>query len=392
MEKSYERRKNGIGTGNMSIDEGLTSIIYGSAVNVLLFYSIRSVTYLSFLALVMILFFFLDWSTRIRVPLNFPLTDRTNRNFSSIQFMKTSTEIVGIFFLLISCVLFLSKNDSSFTVSSQNFLRLSFAGYLFMSFLWNMVSLLIMKDITWRELILSGIKGDVYDLKGAKIYTKRFLNNFTTFVLKIKEENDGPVLQKIPIALKFIHRIGKESIGRSIAQFLAHHIAWVNLIVAIYIVLTFFLKDLSFPFQIILINTHLQRFLLLLSIFIVPNIFMFIFLLHNTKRWDDVAHKKSHQLVGTPKQKPVSEENSNSDEIIETITPDEVKRPDRCRFWRVLGGLSSIIFLLFFYSNLSIDLLIYVMFFEQIFVTLTILSSTPKTPPSEEPESSSITV
>lgn len=185
-------------------------------------------------------------------------------------------------------------------------------------------------------MLCGGLFGNVFDLEGADKYTKHFKKLFTHQEDKLK--NAQTKRDRLVQFWSYHAAIFKESCGRTIAQLLAHHIAWVNFIIFLYI---FTFADAERPYQLIYFNGIFWHILVTLSLFILPTLFFFTYLVY--KNYKDC---------------------------------DE----ERGKLFKFLGGLTSLLLLLLFYSIFNIDNLIYVMFIEQVVVSVVIQFSSPKAP------------
>lgn len=250
-----------------TIGDAITSLMYASSINVILSKSVEKITSSSFYAILMILFIFIDWLSRIGVPNTFPQSDQDRRELFWIQLIKAAFEIMGVFLLVSICMLFFSQKggvDNDCLAAHR-----IFGLFLITTFLWNAIILYVMVDLRWVDLIKGGLNGGVFDLKGINTYTNHFKDkvSLSKEVATRQTQTDG---ESVMNNLCHIFNVVIECFGRSIAQSLANHIAWVPLVVG-----GLLFSELFNNFVIENIGI-LCRALLILGVFFIPTLFYFI--------------------------------------------------------------------------------------------------------------------
>ena len=213
----------------LTMGDAVTSLMYASAVNIVLARAVETVNESSFIAILMILFIFLDWLTRIGVPLTFPQEDQEKRKNLAIQLLKSTFEIIGVFLLVVFFVSYLNiieAPNSPLRVAPYY----TFGLFLVISFAWNLTILYIMQGLSWRELAIFSVKGKVFDHPSVNEYTGTFKKSVT-----MSEENTMREIttssENAKAIISYIRSVMVESIGRSVAQLLAYHVAWIPIVV-----------------------------------------------------------------------------------------------------------------------------------------------------------------
>lgn len=187
--------------------DAFTTLVYGSAINLLLavdtgveLADIKPKGTSSLLTLAMIIFLSSDWVSRILLPHKLP-KDESSQKLPPTIVIKTMCEVSGLFFLTASFVYILQNgkvNDGlSFLVVSvlnmfhnavgsqpSSITKLSpvvgsldgFALFLLVTFLWNLILLKIMSNLSWRSSLLMSFKGDTLESNNVRTYSHKLLS------------------------------------------------------------------------------------------------------------------------------------------------------------------------------------------------------------------------
>lgn len=320
------------------IGDGVTTLVYASAVNVIMARSVDIVSLNIFISIGIIIFIFIDWLSRIVVPRLLSLhnpKDQIKWKKPYYVLLKALPEIVGMYFLVAASIHILN----TLSVGHINS-RTAFAIYLFMTFIWNLMILFMMKMISWKQLMLGAINGSVFDLEGADVYTGHFKD---TIIAAEKEiQKSGTTKDMMKNFNKFRKRLILKGGGRTIGQLLACHIAFANIIVSIALG---FGSKLFFQSQLYeewFGNIWLVRIAILFLILLVPTMLFYLY---------DNNLKK----------------NDNEETSISKIL-------------RVMAGTLVIVLLILFYTTFDADAndVIFVMLIQQAIFSFIILFSVQK--------------
>lgn len=181
------------------------------------------------LVLLFILFLFSDWIGRVRLPRLLPPDDQIG---VIKQLAKTVLELSGLFCLVLACLATIEKSDSAwsdnFWLAHLNANR-SFAVFLFLTFIWNLLMLWVMKQVSWLDLARLGMSGTAADSEKAKIYAQRFLQYREKGGTWVPKDRVWSYLIRTPF------KMFTEAGVRTIAQIVAFHIAWASLFACVII-------------------------------------------------------------------------------------------------------------------------------------------------------------
>jgi len=333
---------------NLTIGDGVTSLVYASAINVIL---ARTVSFNSFtnyiISIGLIMFIFIDWLSRIGIPMSFPEEDQQKRKINIIQLLKGLIEVIVILLLMKTICFILFSDLVPGEVINKN---IAFAGFLLMSFFWNIIVLYIMQKLSVKELIESVFNGNVFDLEGADEYTgkfkKRIFDASNEFNGISKPKNGYKTVSKTNKAIRY------ECIGRTIGQLLACHIIWVNLFIAITLIFNMDMHFIWQFFQNMIGNIIFFRGIILLFLLLIPTILFY-------------GYRKALLL---------NEDNENS----------------KISFKRKMAGTSIIILLILFYTTFNITDIIYLMIIQQtifgVFLQYATSGKSEDTEPDTKPD------
>ena len=237
--------------------DAVTSLMYASAINVILTRSVGIADSYHYWGIGITLFIFIDWLGRIGIPFSFPLLeDQAKRRRPWVMLSKATLEIVGVYFLVAAAIkLFF---DTSYLGGLENIVnpRTAFAAFLGISFGWNILMLYVMTNLRFIELTVASIAGCVFDLPGADTYTKGFKDRFST---------------SASLWTCFL-----EGLGRTSAQLVGHHITWVNPLASITLFVginSFFLSQYSGGW---LGSLWMFRIVILFFLMFLPTLLYFI--------------------------------------------------------------------------------------------------------------------
>jgi hypothetical protein len=240
--------ENGESLRNFS--DAFVTFLYAASVHLIIAHFVKpsSVTTLRSLAvLLLILFIFSDWLSRMRLPRLLPAGDTFS--FGS-QLLKTTLEVSGLFFLVLA---WLAIVEGFTPEPAQPTMPLrpgmwsepltparAFALFLIATFFWNLLMLLVMKKLRWRDLALMGIDGSALQSDKVKPYAKRFWQ----FWEELEKTTRAASEQGSHNALRNFMRAQPvlffEAFVRAGAQIVVNHIAWTNIWAGCLILLPWF--------------------------------------------------------------------------------------------------------------------------------------------------------
>jgi hypothetical protein len=216
-----------------TLSDYVTSVMYASAINVIMAKSLGLEPVHFLLSLFIITFLTVDWLSRVTLPFTFPSADQENRRTLGTQLMKGLAEILCVYLVVVGGLSLMRPAD--FPPGTFGWwYTLPF--FFLASFAWNLVALRIMPTLSWRRLFLACLSGTVFDLPEASEYTKRFKDDIerATYLL----QNQGSTSDKILANEKFHRTLRISAVSRVIAQSVASHITWANLFVGILLLLS----------------------------------------------------------------------------------------------------------------------------------------------------------
>ncbi len=243
------------------IPEAVTSLVYASAVNVILGRSVGIADSYHYFGIGIIIFLFVDWISRIWIPFGFkPTEDQHRRRLPWVIVTKAFFEIVIIYFLVAATIkLFIGSESVGAQLNSMH----AFAIFFGLSFCWNLLMLYVMTELKFSKLFISAMVGCVYELKAVEIYTAGFKNRTES----VKREGKFNL---------FHWKRFLEGIGRTSAQLAGHHITWVNPLASITLLLgidSFYLSQYSGGW---LGNLWMFRIFILFLLMLLPSLFYFV--------------------------------------------------------------------------------------------------------------------
>jgi hypothetical protein len=197
-------------------------------------------TQMSLVVLLVIILIFSDWLSRVRLPWQLPPSDVMG---IGNQLAKTILEVGGLYFLVLACLSAIGAHSPDLNINTSGHpdpeseagfwaTALSpekpFAFFLFLTFIWNLFILRVMRQLRWQDLARVGLNGKALDLENAEVYAKRFW--------QLRERLEKSVADKMGVgAEKTLNnlRIASgpallEGSVRAGAQIVAIHIAWAS--------------------------------------------------------------------------------------------------------------------------------------------------------------------
>lgn len=218
-----------------TIGDAVTSLIYASAVNVILSRSVGIADSYHYWGIGIILFIFVDWLSRVGIPMTFSESaDQERRRWTWIMLSKAGLEISLMYFFVAAAIMLCFDVSKLCLPAGTVKARTAFAAFLGISFCWNGLMFKVMTRLTFLEVLGASIAGCVFDLEGSDIYTRTFKDR----VNSARNEK-----QKRPDNFHWV--LFREGFGRTAAQLVGHHITWVNAIASVIL----FLGISPFPFS-----------------------------------------------------------------------------------------------------------------------------------------------
>jgi hypothetical protein len=236
------------------------SFLYGAAVHLIMHHLFEQnvvSSYAAGMSLALILFIFSDWASRTRLPRLLPKSE----SFTILAlFQKAFLEISCIFFLVSSFLSLLRAHGNApnehlaQSVLSGITPYNAFALFLIATWLWNMLMLRVMQQLSLVDLFLSIFTGNALDLP----QLKRYLYTFERWKEKRQTELEykHTALKDIVSASasdksnvrSIFNLVGIEMLRARIKlfeadlaallQLLANHVAYANLLIAVFIIVT----------------------------------------------------------------------------------------------------------------------------------------------------------
>jgi len=145
-----ERDLTGVQTGHFNL---FTTFLYAAAVAILLSGVEGQGASEAFLILFLLLYLYMDWSSRVTLPGRLPLKDRQRAFSSSFLFLKGALEASGVFFIAIA----MKGIGESF---SYTYLLSCLSGFVIVTAVWNLQLLRSMKELSLQEVRDIIVKGD----------------------------------------------------------------------------------------------------------------------------------------------------------------------------------------------------------------------------------------
>jgi hypothetical protein len=260
-----------LGLTNYTTGDAVTSLMYASAVNVILARSIGITESFHLWGIATTLFVFVDWLSRIGIPLGFPVEeDQRRRRTPFVILAKAFLEITAIYFLLAAIIMLCFGTPCFPGLQSSLDPRGAFATFLAFSFAWNLLMMYVMTKLRYRELVVASFFGCVFSLEGASVYTKGFKERFE----KAESELAGGDIR----AFDKLHlTLFGESLAKTCSQLLGHHIVWVN---PIFAAVLFWRNDNLFLFSDYsggwFGSLNMFRVVVLSALILLPTIFFFV--------------------------------------------------------------------------------------------------------------------
>lgn len=309
----------------------ISSFLYASAVNVILAQGVLKTDLTSVIALGTIVFLFIDWLSRVTIPISFPEDDQKKRRETRVKLSKAGLEILLIFSLVTTCMHYINPPASLDVIINS---KKSFSFFLFASFLWNILMLYVMTLVKFTDLAKSIFLGTAYDIEGARIYTQR-LNS----AIKSAEDSfvkSSTLIDATTLYTKLKRHYLTEGFVRTIAQVVANHFTWISLFVGI--VLFFELEvDFNNFGHFIIYDLTISYSIIILSLLFVVPIYIFYKICH-------ISKKSGKNL------------SSNCSVQLKIV--------------RIFAAIFILLFFIFFYLAISHTLLIVVMLLQQTIVGL----------------------
>ncbi|MCJ7602280.1 MAG: hypothetical protein MUO63_12395 [Desulfobulbaceae bacterium] len=274
-----------------------TTLLYSNAVGLLIklaveYNNLRAII----LALGMISFLFFDWVSRVWLPWRLPPTDIIRKRKNFIQLQKTFLEVTGIFCLAVSFALFLpcgsavspanhqeatdtqeeiahnapgtqeetNKNErhNSVNLINLNYLianiltaiqktnsdlltltaYVSFSFFLFFTFLWNLLMLYVMEDMSYKGLLVSILKGNALDSEDVNVYGKHLVSKIEEInvqIEKLVKPTNSTLLQNVKNFPTLIHPYFLKGILNSFSQIFAIHMTFTNIAISILVITSY---------------------------------------------------------------------------------------------------------------------------------------------------------
>lgn len=197
----------------------------------------------SFLVLLLIIFIFSDWVSRVRLPWLLPSGDEIK---IGKQFLKSLLELSGLFFLVLAWLhiiehpsqdnaLGLAPTFVEFWHHPLNQYR-AFAIFLFATFFWNLLLLKVMQRIAWLELARMGLNGRALDSRKVEEYASRLWQWLEPLKALVErnaangaiDHTGNNILIALPLTII-------EALARIGTLMVALHIAWASLFAGILI-------------------------------------------------------------------------------------------------------------------------------------------------------------
>ncbi len=142
----------------------------------------------SFVGLLMVLFLFLDWLSRVWLPWRLPYADIRHRSVPLIQLAKSCLEIAGLYCLVTAFLMILQHSESAGYYNLPSILRSEyawFAMFLLITLLWNLLMLAVMRNLSVANILDFVIRGTAVDSE----HVTEYAGNLTKLITKIDDLN-----------------------------------------------------------------------------------------------------------------------------------------------------------------------------------------------------------
>lgn len=323
----------------LTSNDVISSFIYASAVNVVLANGVLKTDLSIFIALGTILFLFIDWLSRVTIPISFPEEDQAKRKQIRVKISKAILEILLIFTLVSTCMQYINPPQSQDIMISG---YKTFAIFLFISFCWNLLMLYVMQSVSFKDLGRSILLGNAYDIKGARSYTQRF--NLAIESAEQKLIGSTSVGQATANFNKLKKQYLLEGFVRTIGQLVANHFTWINIFLGI--ILFFELSvDHNFLGHFIFLEITFNFYYFLVPTLLFISIFIFYKICYVTKK---------------------------KDKNLDNLCPTHIK------IFRSIAAICVLLFFMLFYLTLNHTAIIVIMLIQQTIVGLFLRYAVPK--------------
>src|SRR5258708_6770601 len=189
----------------------------------------------STLLLLAILHLFSDWLSRVRLPRLLPPTDELD---VLVQMAKSVAEVAGLLFLLLAWIALIDSSSNpqpiAWVVPFNS--QLAFAVFLLLTFLWNLVLLVAMQQLSWEDLtrfIISGtaLKSDKLDFYGKRVVGLR------DKLMRLTDHAGQDIKNVVGRFILSVPFLFFDGCLRVIVQLVSIHIAWTSLFVSALLVI-----------------------------------------------------------------------------------------------------------------------------------------------------------
>lgn len=229
-----------------SVADAFTTILYGVAVSqVALDGAKANSAFPVAAALAVVLYFFVDWLSRVYLPSRLPCDDQKRVERIGTRIIKSVLEIAIVYALL--CVSYSAfhkkekddvslaplaqthivqsneKDGVSLDVLAQTRVVQSFEFFLVLTFSWNLLMIHVMKGLSWRNLAVLSIQGNAAEDPKFQKYGENLRTNLELLAEAVK---DSP--REIGVAKGSIEAsiLGCRALIVSVGQLIVNHLVW----------------------------------------------------------------------------------------------------------------------------------------------------------------------
>jgi hypothetical protein len=218
--------------GPGSVADAFTSILYGIAVTQVALAGAKAETPIP-IALTVILYFFIDWLSRIYLPSRLRYEERTRMERIGTRTVKSTLEVTLVFFLILIWHRgFISNNQAGGIIDHLAISDVAwpFIWFLLLTFLWNTLLLGVMEDLEFGELVRLAVRGNATNDPDFRKYGEKLRIRLEALDEKITNSRNLPQFSGFAVMASVM---SSRAMISSLGQFIVNHLVWSPIVAAI---------------------------------------------------------------------------------------------------------------------------------------------------------------
>jgi len=226
-----------------SVADAFTTILYGIAVTQVALDGAKADSgFPVALALAAVLYFFVDWLSRVYLPSRLPCTDRLRVEKLGVRVAKSILEIALVYSLL--CVSYAAFNSTVTTrlalaPLAQSRVVVWFCVFLVLTFVWNLLMLYVMEDLSWRRLAILSLRGRAAEDPKFQEYGKNLQTKLAALDDAVKNLPGESDMRKKSIITSIL---ACRAMIMSFGQLIVNHLVWAPIAATAVLLLSIFLR------------------------------------------------------------------------------------------------------------------------------------------------------